>query len=67
MQNYTQSTVSASQPFEAGSELLSARSVEPWAEAGRAFQAGDPRFLASGKLFGMQCSLLGRIGHGDGG
>ena len=46
---------------------LSARSVEPWAEAGRAFQAGDPRFLTSGKLFGMQCSLLGRIGHGDGG
>ena len=66
MQDHAQSPVAASQPFEAGAEGLPARSVEPWAEAGRAFQAGDPRFLTSGKLFGMHCSLLGRIGHGDG-
>ena len=67
MQDHAQSPVPASQPFEAGAEGLSARSVEPWAEAGRAFQAGHPRFLTSGKLFGLHCSLLGRIGHGDGG
>ena len=67
MQDHAQPPIPAPQPFEARAEGLTARSVEPWAEAGRAFQAGDPRFLASGKRLGMQCSLLGRIGHGDGG
>ena len=54
MQDHAQSPVPASQPFEAGAEGLPARSVEPWAEAGRALEAkyGDLAWLhAPTRLF----------------
>jgi hypothetical protein len=62
-QRSAEPSVSASQPCEAPAERRSARSVEPAAKARPTSHARDPRLLAPGKLFGVQCSLLGRIRH----